>query len=321
MQKIKNDVRTFKSYFFVLILTLVLTFGCIFSVSVPKASADDSYKSWKQFNSEWSSMTLGSSGTTVGKNGCAVTALAMMCVHSGAVSADNFNPGVLVNFLNKDGAFNSSGGITWSKISDFSSNITFKSSNNNRYSSQQAAINTIKGYLNSGYYVLIRVNNSGSTHFVTLDYMTDDAVYMMDPGKSNATELFSTYGYYNITGVRLFSVSTGNPATLITDGTVPEDPTAVEDEVDGTIDSISSSANLVLNSSGDVVSSNTSDYLAGKYQTIAALNLREGSDTLSNVITTIPKNTSLDVTLTTIDGWGKVTYKGQTGWVSLRYVK
>ncbi len=321
MQKIKNDSKTFRSHILVLILTMVFTIGCIFSVSVPKASADDSYKSWKQTDPAWGSMTLSGRGITVAKYGCAVTALSMMCVHSGAVSSENFNPGVLVNFLKEDGAFTSDGSIIWSKISDFTPNITYKMNNNNRYSSEQSVINTMSGYLSSGYYVLIRVNNNGSTHFVTLDYMTDSDIFIMDPGKKDATNLFDTYGYYNITGVRLFNVTTGDSSTLITDGTVPEDPTAPVEEIDGKLDSISSSANLVLNNSGDVISSNTSDYLAGKYSTIAALNLREEGNIDSDVLMTIPKNAQLNVVLTTIDGWGKVTYNKKTGWVCLRYVK
>lgn len=316
MQYTKN-ISPAKKRIFIIIFTLIFTLGFIRPIS---SSADYSYKEWKQFDSSWSSMTLGGSAT-MARTGCAVTSLAMLCVHSGAVSDESFNPGVLVSFLNKDGAFTGDGSITWSKITDYTPYLTYEKSKTARFSSESAAVDAMKDYLLSGYYVIIKVNNSGSTHFVTLDYITSDKIYMMDPGKTGATDLFGTYGYGNIREVRLFKSAIGDPSTLITDGTVPEDPVITIEEATEPADSVSSTANVVLNTSGDVISSNTSDFLAGSYKTIAPLNLRSDSNIDSDVLWTIPRNTEVNVEVTTLDGWGMVTWNGKTGWVSLRYVE
>jgi uncharacterized protein YgiM (DUF1202 family) len=347
MQITSDEIKPFRVRLVVVLMTVIFTLSCLFSVSLSKVDADDTYKTWKQFDSAWGSEVLGKSGTTMAKNGCAVTALAMLCVHSGAVDEDGFDPGVFVNGLSSLNAFSSDGSITWSKVSSYTPYLSYASYSNSGYSSQTAVINAMKNYLNSGYYVLIRVNNSGSTHFVTLDYMTDDAIYMMDPGKTGAVDLFATYGYYNVTGVRLFTSSVGDSSSLITDGSEPKDPvfeengaadvtnttdsTASTDTTDATdatnateettVESIYSSANVVLNKSGDIISSDTTDYLAGTYTTIAALNLRSGASIDTSVLLTIPKNTKVNVSVTTIDGWGLVSYKNKTGWVCLRYVK
>ena len=49
------------------------------------------------------------------------------------------------------------------------------------------------------------------------------------------------------------------------------------------------------------------------------LNLRSQPDLVSDVITEIPVDTVLTVTEST-QGWAKVTYEGQTGWVSTKYL-
>jgi uncharacterized protein YgiM (DUF1202 family) len=283
---------------------------------------DLSYKSWKQFGESWSNISIGNS--TIARSGCAVVSLAMLCVHSGSVSIDGFDPGVFANGMKSLGAFTSDGGINWSAINKYTSNLSFEKSINSGYSSQSATLEAIKGYLNSGYYVVARVNNSGSTHFVLVDYVTDSKIYMMDPGKSSANELFATYG--NITGLRLFKSTVGDPSTLITGGEIPVTPlasqyeTPAEDTEDSDED-LSSSAAVVMNGTGAIVSAESSGYIAGDYTTVAALNFRSAPSTESEALCVIPKGTAVKVEVTTIDGWGRVTYNDKTGWICLRYVK
>lgn len=289
--------------------------GVNVSASSNNSAAVPEYKTWKQFGESWSNMYIGRK--TCASIGCAVVSLAMLCVHSGAVNDENFNPGVLITALKSKGAFSSSGDITWSKITEYTSALKIEQNKNLRYSSQKAALSAVRGFLASGYYPIIRVNNNGSTHFVCVDYVSNDEIYIMDPGKSNATQLFKVYGYKNITGVRLFKSANGNPASLVQDGTmIPADDSQEEGKVSASV------ADAILDFSGNVVSAESSGYLAGKYTTIATLNLRsdlEISD--DNVIATIPKGTALTVEVTTADGWGKASYNGKTGWVCMRYVK
>nr|WP_304427765.1 distal tail protein Dit [Romboutsia ilealis] len=55
------------------------------------------------------------------------------------------------------------------------------------------------------------------------------------------------------------------------------------------------------------------------YKTKANLNLRKGRGTNYGVLVTIPKGTAINVTDIS-GGWGKVTYKNKTGYVSMEYV-
>nr|DAO30467.1 MAG TPA: SH3 domain protein [Caudoviricetes sp.] len=53
--------------------------------------------------------------------------------------------------------------------------------------------------------------------------------------------------------------------------------------------------------------------------TASALNLRSGAGTSTPVIGSIPKGTSVTITQQS-NGWGKTTYGGKTGWISMKYV-
>ena len=46
-------------------------------------AATGEYRSWKQGDSRWGSMHLGSSSDTMAESGCLVTAIAMLMVHTG----------------------------------------------------------------------------------------------------------------------------------------------------------------------------------------------------------------------------------------------
>ena len=58
---------------------------------------------------------------------------------------------------------------------------------------------------------------------------------------------------------------------------------------------------------------------ANKYKTTANLNIRNGRGTNHKILTTMPKGTEVAVTEIS-GGWGKVSYKGQTGYSSMNYL-
>lgn len=62
----------------------------------------------------------------------------------------------------------------------------------------------------------------------------------------------------------------------------------------------------------------SSEYICGKYTLSANMNFRTAPD--GTVITIIPGETTVKVTQTE-DEWGKVSYNGTTGWISLQYSK
>ncbi|MBR1444769.1 MAG: InlB B-repeat-containing protein, partial [Firmicutes bacterium] len=147
------------------------------------------YKGWKQYDSRWASKPVANGGT-MKQIGCTVTSTAIGVVHGGMRDESNFDPGKLCDYLNNNGGFTSDGGIYWDAVTRmvdgfWRNNIVSLSGSN----TQKAEV--IADYVDSGYIVLISVNNDG--HWVCCDYVDGNTVYMMDPGRSGATNLFSTY--------------------------------------------------------------------------------------------------------------------------------
>ncbi len=69
------------------------------------------------------------------------------------------------------------------------------------------------------------------------------------------------------------------------------------------------------NSSSNIPSNST-----GKGVTTANVNFRNSASTSSSIITTIPKNTTVEIIDKSTTGWYKIKYKGVTGYVSSKYV-
>ncbi len=60
--------------------------------------------------------------------------------------------------------------------------------------------------------------------------------------------------------------------------------------------------------------------ISDKGTTTDNLNFRKSASTSSNILATIPKNTSIEILDKSISGWYKVKYKNQTGYISSKYV-
>ena len=165
----------------------------------------ENYKSWKQYDSSWSSMYLGKSSDTVRESGCAVTAAAILMVHSGSVSEKDFDPGVIVAYLNQHGGFNSSGLLDWNALSGYTSDFYYVSNCDNvlHGTTEEEKAQEIKNFLDEGYYVMVRISSGNSTHFVAIDTVQGSKVIMMDPG-SKYVSLFEKYPVSTVTQVRLF---------------------------------------------------------------------------------------------------------------------
>ncbi len=89
---------------------------------------------WRQSDSRWGSIKLGSSSTTMSRSGCAVTSLAIAISCSGTTinNAANFNPGTFVNKLNNTkGGFDGSL-VYWTSnvIQYFAPNFQFNTQKN-----------------------------------------------------------------------------------------------------------------------------------------------------------------------------------------------
>lgn len=194
------------------------------SGTISQAISDNAYKSWKQYGETWSSMTLGSSGETVARSGCAVTSAAILMVKSGSVTDDSFTPATLVSFLSANGGFSSSGGINWNKLTNYAPSFVYCGKSALSGTQQQKA-EKMQSLIDQGYYLEAVVKNGG--HFVAVDSVNGSDVTMMDPG-SKSTSLFSKYAASGVVSLRLFKGA--NSIVKVSEETVETTAPAAETE-------------------------------------------------------------------------------------------
>jgi hypothetical protein len=84
--------------------------GSAKSQSIVIAQAQLAIAFFSQRDSRWANNQLGTCATTIGKEGCAITCIAM----AGARSVYNFNPATLNTYLTKNGGYSSGCLVNWS---------------------------------------------------------------------------------------------------------------------------------------------------------------------------------------------------------------
>lgn len=181
----------------------------ILPLKLMKSSAAEDYHSWRQTDSRWGNITLGSSNQTMAKSGCLVTSIAIMAVYSGAKSADNFNPGVLANSLNSVNAFSNGAISSWGKITEVIPDIKFIKKYSFTSSTQSGKASEMKSLTDQGYYYTCNVGN----HWVFIERIEGSDVYMVDPAK-DSVKLFEAYPLSSISELRVFTSK--NPPQKVT---------------------------------------------------------------------------------------------------------
>ncbi len=146
-------------------------------------ASDSSYKavklnvpSYKQTDSRWANVTLGSSGQTIGRIGCATTAIAML---------ESYRTGTTIypNAMAKKLSYTSGGAVYWP------SHYTIITSSN-------GYLSKIYNLLKAGKPVLMGAKKSnGSQHYVVItgvkatNTLTTSSFYINDPGSNTRTTL------------------------------------------------------------------------------------------------------------------------------------
>lgn len=205
------------------IMTAVITLTAVSAQGFAVSASGNEYKTWMQSDSRWKTKQLGTSGYTMSSIGCVVTSLSMLIVHAGARDENNFNPGVLCDFLSANGGFDSTGGIYWNAPSKLIDSFSYVSGGA-LTGSQEQKVATVASYINQGYYVLVAVNNGG--HWVAVESVNGNDIKMMDPAKSS-TSLFSSYSASGVSQVRVFKVGNSTPAPVVTTTTTTTTPAPV----------------------------------------------------------------------------------------------
>lgn len=268
-------------------VTLLIVFVLCLQLLLPVSGATASYRTWLQSDSRWGSITFGDVGDTISKSGCAITSIAKLMVHSGAVTTDEskFNPGIYCNWLKENGAITSQGWLVWSKAAEYSSKFSYYMAVALAGTQSQKTA-TIKSYVDDGYVVVAAVKNTG--HYVAVDKVAGGKVYIMDPANTGYTDLFD----YPASGVVKIQIYKG-----------PHNGSGSLDETktyDTTVDPAGVADYRITSDDG--------------------VNLRSGAGTSNSILTAIPYNTTVSVSQVK-NGWGKTVYDGKTGWFTLEFAK
>lgn len=279
------------------------------TINTISASATSDYTSFKQGDSRWKNMHLGTSSYTMSNSGCAVTALSSLMVHCGSVTSDSFNPGVLCEFFNNNGGFSSNGDLSWSTATKYASSFTFEGYETLSSSSVSGKTEEIEEYLNEGYYLIVGVKDGG--HWVAIDRVENGTVYMFDPAKGVNTSLFDTYNNSGIYKVRVFR---GANSPKLSDDAIEQKEVERAEEVEEL-------PNVEDNEvSKEIKNSSNSKYTTGLYMLTYELCLRTDAYSQADVIDILPVVTNINVS--EVDGeWGYVCYNGNMGWINLGYTK
>ena len=153
--------------------------------------------SWRQIRGPWINIPLGNSHNTIRSAGCLVTSIAIQMARSGVPinTTEEFNPGVFVQFLNRNGGFTSGGSLTdYTLATKMAPNFKYVGSTSVTGYSQDQKYNTLVDLLNKGYYVVaeVKLGNKSGQHWVAVISASNGQVTMVDPA-SDSTSMWQKY--------------------------------------------------------------------------------------------------------------------------------
>ena len=166
------------------------------------------YSNWKQYEGEWASVEIGSSGKTIKQIGCLATSLSIQVAKSGVkTNVSTLNPGTFVQYLNNAGSFDKNGAlISYSSISSIAPAFKYQNVIDVSGMNKQDKFNTIKNIVTQqGVYAVAEVKGNTGQHWVAIDSINGDTINMMDPG-SKATSMWKEYNWANTSRIVYYKV-------------------------------------------------------------------------------------------------------------------
>ena len=182
------------------------------------AVASGEWDTWKQGNSQWSSIKLGtSSDSNIGSIGCLLTSYSMSIAKSAKnILVNPFDPGTLATKAKENGVFASDGSMYSDKLLETAvGKGHFTNSSINLYGTFEEKVKKIAEQINNGYDVILRVKSTdseriligrgvptpGYQHYVLVTGVDtkENIIYIADPG----------YSYDNITANHSFYINEG----------------------------------------------------------------------------------------------------------------
>lgn len=171
------------------------------------ATDSGEYVNWRQAGQSWSNIKIGNTNSTIGNIGCLVTSIAILIEKSGVPTPniEPFNPGTLVEALNKNGGFDEKGNLYYGPISKVVPNFKYVGNVNLRGKSRSEKLALITQYVNAGYFVTEEVKGAtpGNQHWVAVTGVNGNNVIMVDPA-SNQTDMWSAYEWSKLSQFNYF---------------------------------------------------------------------------------------------------------------------
>lgn len=159
---------------------------------------------WRQSDSRWGSIKLGSSSTTMSRSGCAVTSLAIAISCSGVTINDaaSFNPGTFVNRLNNTGGFTPDALIYWNNNATKYYAPSFQFSTQQKVSgSASDKVKSVMQHVGNNKSILLYFKNEQHPrgHYVVLKSISGTTFTVYDPSPGSVQT-------YNAEGLQSFVV-------------------------------------------------------------------------------------------------------------------
>lgn len=140
-----------------------------------------------QSDSRWGSISLGNSNSHMSDSGCAVTSLAIGISCSGTkITTEDFNPGVLVDAMNKGNCFTRGGAInSWNcpAINSIAPDISYVGMHNVKGTSNFVFTTLLNSFDSSKNFILVHYQNSDHPrgHFVVFLKIEGNKLVVQDP--------------------------------------------------------------------------------------------------------------------------------------------
>lgn len=151
-------------------------------------AAGDDYKTWKQGDTRWGTLSISSTGNTrytMTGQGCYVTAVCKLLIHAGQQSED-FTPDKCLAALKEHGMLSTGGGMipgnfNKSFLPTYGPELEYKFTPAEGMTRSEA-VKAVQNYIKEGYYVIIHMPE-GAGHYVAVDRVENNDIYVMDNGK------------------------------------------------------------------------------------------------------------------------------------------
>ncbi len=149
------------------------------------------FLSWKQYEGDWKSIPMGS--RTVSAIGCLVTSVSIQVANSNTATVANYDPGVFITTIKKNGGLTSSGAFTWTGWKSIAPNFEYKGQRTVT-GNITAKARQLKNYIQQGYYPVAEVKSPNcGQHWVAIIGVEGSKIIMADPGSTSTNLTASKY--------------------------------------------------------------------------------------------------------------------------------